>query len=1327
MGIQIAYASGSFTGASTFKTTETGAGALALARNSTATLAQNANISSPAFTITNAVVIEGVLLWLAANTFPTGGTLLVELQKSAVTQASVTVNMTDLPLNAQNINPALQTSPGVVLAPIPLFFRFTGTATGDGTANWTIKLTASNVGGEGIIYYRNSGTAGDFTRALRTSTPVTLAAADDPLCLGELTGAGTHTSFAITMDQTSGATTYGSGAVNSTTVNGGGLKVGCYCSLTYGTTAATQYYLRLNGDLDTYWQGTFSGNLGARSNKNILEMVMTSASGDFGIQPHNMSTFLFNGLSRTAGLNVTKTKLSADVVSANVGTFTSTLNGSNAATSQPDAYTSTGLIQAFTDNTTNGNHTAYMTDGSSRTGVTQTHVAFLERALGANNRYVRMSLGNTGTAALTNGFYADVDLQAGTITAPTAVGNGTATGSSITPCGTGFVCRIWGIASSLAVTPVAALWSCSALGTTSYAGAGTTCFNWSNQQIINGIYTDTAINIADNCGWLAGDACIVASTTRTWNDCADMILDANATSSAFTTALPPFGVAGPTASQSGTWQGTAPFIAEVGLLTHYCQIRSASTTLWGYFYAEPLATVTISWCEFYYLGANISHKYGVVFQDAYNWSVFSAVGGFQYTTGAAPHSLSFCSFHDMYMGVVMQPNNFYVWNLSVSQCVVWNTTSMGINLSAQTGSNNYDPRSPYYCTIQGAQAFAIQNTDTFSFDNQLVMRASYGFWLFAFNVTMTNCTAASCPNYGWYYVNSNNVGSGFAPDGFAKMQNNTSHSNGGYGLAFNQGWPGYGAFMNGFTIWRNNNNGIWQNGTDMTEIVFANLVMFGNVSPNWQGQGYKYYRILGGSLSGDVLFAVSQNIGMYNFSAGVNELDLVNVDFSGVGAGLAPSTTYDIYGYSPSAYWQDQRGLTVNVKWGAPSNAGVGYYPRQIWTQYSYMAHQRYNGVAGDHRYDTTQGQLQTDSVIFRTAAPSMRMTPYQPYQNAGILGGGGLGGAGGNQPQFSRFDYKLTSAGTYGYNGRWGAKGFQVACQNGLSVNVGVYVRAAACSDGVGSFWNPADRNNANCFLSNNNLTVKSNQLSQQGLKTNGPGRTTGLLYAELTMGSNVGATFEGVGITGQATAYGMGVNSNYAALSALALVLFASGHIWFNGVDTGINLGSFASSVVGVAIDFTHQTAWFRIGAGNWNGNATYNPATNVGGINVAAVFPSNPAYLMWTSNVNDNVNNSCTVNTGGSAFANAAPSGFASWDANQALYGGSPIRLIQKGNAALGQPGDIVLQSLTPTPGVWTQLSGTSSVANDNGVWEFVVDCDAAAAAPYGFVNIDDWSTS
>jgi hypothetical protein len=102
--------------------------------------------------------------------------------------------------------------------------------------------------------------------------------------------------------------------------------------------------------------------------------------------------------------------------------------------------------------------------------------------------------------------------------------------------------------------------------------------------------------------------------------------------------------------------------------------------------------------------------------------------------------------------------------------------------------------------------------------------------------------------------------------------------------------------------------------------------------------------------------------------------------------------------------------------------------------------------------------------------------------------------------------------------------------------------------------------------------------------------------------------------------------------------------GEVVQNGAILVQSMGTITTgTVVGVACDLTASVpqAWFRIGAaGNWNGNASANPATGVGG------FPlwgrGIPVYPHCWLGQNGN---QITANFGDSAFSGAVPSGYTS----------------------------------------------------------------------------------
>lgn len=327
MATLICNGTGNLTGITTFAAAEAGALSNVLNRNTIESLANNASVTSVTFTVTNAKVIDAVLLWVRQVATGSTGTFKVDLQKGGVSQASVTVNRADLPVVMPN------GGSNAIGNLVPVLFKLSSTATGDGGANWTIVLTNSN-GTNAVNYAAATNSTTNFTRALRTTTAATPAAADDLYIIGELTGAGTQTARTVTMNSTA-TTAYGNGLLNSTTVAGGGIHCGYYGTLSYGISASTNYVLRVNGDLWVWEQGPLnigsSGSEIPRNSSAILEFQQASAAGDFGLRIMDNAIFNAAGLSRTVGKVINKCKLNANLSVAgttlNVDTDTGWLNG----------------------------------------------------------------------------------------------------------------------------------------------------------------------------------------------------------------------------------------------------------------------------------------------------------------------------------------------------------------------------------------------------------------------------------------------------------------------------------------------------------------------------------------------------------------------------------------------------------------------------------------------------------------------------------------------------------------------------------------------------------------------------------------------------------------------------------------------------------------------------------------------------------------------------------------------------------------------------------------------------------------------------------------
>ncbi len=177
-------------------------------------------------------------------------------------------------------------------------------------------------------------------------------------------------------------------------------------------------------------------------------------------------------------------------------------------------------------------------------------------------------------------------------------------------------------------------------------------------------------------------------------------------------------------------------------------------------------------------------------------------------------------------------------------------------------------------------------------------------------------------------------------------------------------------------------------------------------------------------------------------------------------------------------------------------------------------------------------------------------------------------------------------------------------------------------------------------CSLSNGNKTVTCNSSANGGATTASP-KLAGKWYFEISFTAPSGNNNTGIGLRQCGSSYSEIVT---AAANAIAYFNGAGGNVYVNGTQVGFSVGSIGSNTIGAAIDLDHKTAWFRIGGGTWNNSGTANPATNIGGYDINSIAPGEGLYPFAMVNASGD---SCTINFGASAFANAAPSGFSGWD--------------------------------------------------------------------------------
>lgn len=231
--------------------------------------------------------------------------------------------------------------------------------------------------------------------------------------------------------------------------------------------------------------------------------------------------------------------------------------------------------------------------------------------------------------------------------------------------------------------------------------------------------TGTVWTVGDTTNWAVGDKVAIASTTRTYSQHEQEVIQTVDSGTQITC------VAGVTNAHSGT----SPTQAEVINLTRNIVITSYNTTYRGYVYCVLGSTSNVDYVEFYMLGYNTTNKHGVEIK----------------TTTSDATNFAYCSV----WGNAASNSPFYLYsaqNVTIDNCVV------------------YDVDEEFYIYS------SISNTIT----NNIIMGVTdYGIRLSLNQNTITNNTCTSNSSYGIYAAGS---------DDFISFSDNVSHSNGSYGI-----------------------------------------------------------------------------------------------------------------------------------------------------------------------------------------------------------------------------------------------------------------------------------------------------------------------------------------------------------------------------------------------------------------------------------------------------------------------------------------------------------------------------------------------------------------
>ena len=194
---------------------------------------------------------------------------------------------------------------------------------------------------------------------------------------------------------------------------------------------------------------------------------------------------------------------------------------------------------------------------------------------------------------------------------------------------------------------------------------------------------------------------------------------------------------------------------------------------------------------------------------------------------------------------------------------------------------------------------------------------------------------------------------------------------------------------------------------------------------------------------------------------------------------------------------------------------------------------------------------------------------------------------------------------------------------------------------------------------LSNGNLTVLHNNNTASAGAISTIWHDSGKYYFEVKLETSVSANY--IGIMSSAFANNFGTSA--VAFDTTSAALGPGTGITSNGSDAGVNLGVAAvGDVFCFAIDLTARLAWVRRNNGNWNANASANPATATGGVLVQAAIAFAPFVRFGISASSTDQITANFGSAGAPAYAHTPPAGFGSWDTNWTAF---------KLEAVLGSP--------------------------------------------------------
>jgi len=187
---------------------------------------------------------------------------------------------------------------------------------------------------------------------------------------------------------------------------------------------------------------------------------------------------------------------------------------------------------------------------------------------------------------------------------------------------------------------------------------------------------------------------------------------------------------------------------------------------------------------------------------------------------------------------------------------------------------------------------------------------------------------------------------------------------------------------------------------------------------------------------------------------------------------------------------------------------------------------------------------------------------------------------------------------------------------------------------------WNPSDKS-ANIDLTNGNLTATRGAASSgtHALVRSTLGRSTGKWVFAVRPVVGAGNLFWRIGLADASANLALALGAGTGGVSWTGF----GGTVVRNGTTlTAAEAYSTTNTELMVAVDLDARLVWFRADNGNWNNNASYNPATGVGGYDISALTGT-----LYPGFSDSQPTGQGIANFGASNFVNDLPQGFKAWN--------------------------------------------------------------------------------